>query len=71
MLITEKNFENTYDFEVIEGFDAIDKCFYCGDKLTVPFVCWAGSDATMISMHPSCAYRMGRALEKDFLKIKS
>lgn len=68
MLITEKTFESTLDFQVIADFDAVDKCFYCGSKLTVPFVCWAGSDATMISLHPACAYRMGKALEKDYLK---
>ena len=46
-----------------------DECLRCGEKLTTPFVFWAGRTKN-ICLHPECAGALGAALIRDFSELK-
>jgi len=45
-------------------------CFYCGNKLTIPAIMWAGrsgggKEASEIWLHPNCAEKLVAGLVRD------
>jgi hypothetical protein len=47
-----------------------EKCYYCGDKLTLPLVMWSGWTEP-IWLHPQCAHELGTHLIGDAVKAKA
>src|SRR5258708_7625801 len=43
-----------------------ERCFLCGEKLTIPFVFWAGS--VEIGLHIECAAHFSAALKRDVIE---
>ena len=44
-----------------------DDCFACGEKLSIPFIYWAGA-GKQICLHCKCAGELGAALMRDHLE---
>ena len=48
----------------VHGFeDSPVNCFICGERLTVPFVFWAG--CSRIGLHSGCAFHLANGLLRD------
>jgi hypothetical protein len=61
-LITVKDFEGAHGFAVVHP--EFDRCFFCEDKLTVPFIVWFGVPHP-IGLHPECANTFCLQLRRD------
>lgn len=48
----------------VECMEIVDECFYCGKKLTTPYVYWQGMPQS-ISLHQQCAARLALGLAQD------
>lgn len=48
----------------VECMEIVDDCFYCGKKLTTPYVYWQGAPQS-ISLHTQCAARLALGLAQD------
>jgi hypothetical protein len=45
-----------------------DDCFFCGEKLAIPFIFWAGKQS--IGIHVECAAHFSVALKRDVVEHK-
>jgi hypothetical protein len=48
----------------VECLEIVDECFYCGGKLTTPYIYWNGAVGAL-SLHPACAARLALGLTQD------
>jgi len=72
LLIEELGMGGSYT--AADAMELQDDCFYCGQKLKIPYIYWHGTSdknqSKRISLHRECAYRFSKGILRDADKIK-
>ena len=63
----QEGFGEAYSWTQCETLD--DDCTHCGEKLTLPFVFWAGATKNLC-LHPRCASMLGSGLIRDNAELR-